>query len=155
DLVAQGETGAAVAVAARIAALHDEAGHHAVEGEAVEVAAPGEVEEGRAHEGRLHDVEVDLDTALLHLEEDARRVHRARRRLVGRERFEVVEGGTRHRLRGGGGGGRRPGAPLDREQRDQGETRIHLHVSLRARQRRGQRFAQARHLQGRELVGGG
>jgi len=42
-----------------------------VEGEAVEETAPGQVEEGGAHEGRLHDVEVDLDAALLQVEEHA------------------------------------------------------------------------------------
>src|SRR6185295_14816008 len=64
DLAAEGVAGPAVAVAAGAAALHDEAGLHTMEGEAVVEAAAREVEERGHREGRLHDVEMELDRAV-------------------------------------------------------------------------------------------
>ena len=45
DLAADRPAGAAVAVAARVAVLHDEVRHDAMHFEAVEVTAPGELDE--------------------------------------------------------------------------------------------------------------
>ena len=155
-----------------------------MEGQAVEEPAPGQVEEGRAHQGRLHHVEMDLDPSLLQVQEQARGEHgRVGRDVVRGQGLPVVEGGPGHRLRAGRGrplaqraqGGDRLLAHgprgiafrhlaqhiqaarllLQRQERHQGQPRVHLHVAARARIRRRQGPAQAGGLEGQELVGGG
>ena len=65
QLVANRVARAAFAVAARVAALNDEVGHHAMDRDAVEEALVRQVDEVRHRQRRVGDRQLDLDRAAI------------------------------------------------------------------------------------------
>src|SRR5580765_7227614 len=73
ELVADREAGSAFSVAARITALHDEIGDHAMKRQAVEELLPRQRDEGVDGLRCVEHGELDLNQAAIHLEVDVRR----------------------------------------------------------------------------------